>query len=129
MQRRRGIAAPQVNELLRIIVVEYPLDDSKENAIPKTFVVVNPEITSMSEETVKGIEGCLSVPNLVGEVDRSVEVTVNGLNRHGKKQKIHAKGWLARVFQHETDHLNGILFVDRASKLFEPDEVEGSDNV
>jgi len=124
-----GLAAPQVNVPLRLIVVEYPLNDSEEGAKPKTFVVVNPEIVKMSEETVKGIEGCLSVPNLFGEVERAIEVTVTGLNRQGKKQKIHATGWLARIFQHEIDHLNGILFVDRAEKLYQPEEVEDGDRV
>ncbi len=124
-----GLAAPQVNVPLRLIVVEYPLNDSEEGAKPKTFVVVNPEIVKMSEATVKGIEGCLSVPNLFGEVERAIEVTVTGLNRQGKKQKIHATGWLARIFQHEIDHLNGILFVDRAEKLYQPEEVEDGDRV
>ncbi len=124
-----GLAAPQVNVSLRLIVVEYPLDDSKEDAKPKTFVVANPEITYMSEETVKGIEGCLSVPNLLGEVERAIEITVVGQNRQGKKQKIKATGWLARIFQHEIDHLNGILFVDRAEKLYQPEEIEEGDRV
>lgn len=124
-----GLAAPQVNVSLRWIVVEYPLDDSKENAKPKILVVANPEITQISPETVKGIEGCLSVPNLFGEVERALEITVTGLNRQGKKQKIHAKGWLARIFQHEIDHLNGVLFVDRAEKLYQPEEVEEGSSV
>ena len=76
-----------------------------------------------------GVEGCLSVPNLVGEVERAQEVIVTGLNRKGKKQKIHAKGWLARIFQHEIDHLDGILFVDRAEQLFRPEEIENPENV
>ncbi|MDP3682905.1 MAG: peptide deformylase, partial [Ignavibacteria bacterium] len=67
------------------------------------------------------IEGCLSVPDLVGEVERHNSVIVNGLDRHGKKQKIYATGWLARIFQHEIDHLNGILFVDRAKKIWKPE--------
>ncbi len=124
-----GLAAPQVNVSLRLIVIEYPTDDAVEGAKPKTFVVANPEITSMSAETVKGVEGCLSVPNLFGEVERALEVTVVGLNRQGRKQKIHAKGWLARIFQHEIDHLNGILFVDRAEKLYQPEEVEEGESV
>lgn len=119
-----GLAAPQVNVSLRVIVVEYTLDESDENAPVKRYVFANPEITSMSEETVMGMEGCLSVPHLFGEVERAQEITVEGLNRHGRKQKVHVKGWMARIFQHEIDHLNGILFVDRAVKLYQPEEVE-----
>jgi peptide deformylase len=124
-----GLAAPQVNVSLRVIVVEYPEDDTQEDAEPKIFIVINPEIKSMSENMVLGMEGCLSVPNLVGEVERSEEIVVEGLNRRGKKQKIRAKGWLARIFQHEIDHVNGILFIDRAVKLYQPEEVEDSDRV
>jgi peptide deformylase len=119
-----GLAGPQVNVSQRVIVVEYSVDDSDENAPTKTYVFANPEITKRSEETVMGMEGCLSVPNLIGEVERAQEITVVGLNRHGRKQKLHAKGWLARIFQHEIDHLDGVLFVDRAEKLYQPDEIE-----
>jgi peptide deformylase len=124
-----GLAAPQVNVSQKLIVVEYPEDDSKEDAPPKLFVVANPEFTKMSEELVKGIEGCLSVPNLLGQVERSYEVKVIGLDRYGKKQAIKAKGWLARIFQHEVDHLNGILFVDRALELYQPEEVQATEKV
>lgn len=119
-----GLAAPQVNVSLRLIVVEYPEDDTKENTPPKLFVVANPEFSKMSDEKIFGIEGCLSVPNILGDVERSTEVTVVGLNRYGKKQTIKAQGWLARIFQHEVDHINGILFVDRAQKLYHPDEIQ-----
>jgi peptide deformylase len=124
-----GLAAPQVNISQQVIVVEYPEDDSVEDAPNKVFIVANPEIIKRSNATVWGVEGCLSVPNLVGEVERAEEVTVVGLNRLGKKQKIRAKGWLARIFQHEIDHLDGILFVDRAEKLYQPEEIESSENV
>jgi peptide deformylase len=124
-----GLAAPQVNISQRVIVVEYPEDDSMEDAPPKLFVVANPEFKEMSEELVKGIEGCLSVPNLLGQVARSYKVKVTGLDRRGKKQTIKAKGWLARIFQHEVDHLNGILFVDRALELYQPEEVQAAEKV
>jgi peptide deformylase len=120
-----GLAAPQVNISSQLIVVEYPLDDEVEDAKPELFVVINPEITKSTDETDIGIEGCLSVPDLVGEVERYISVIVNGLDQHGKKQRIYATGWLARIFQHEIDHLNGILFVDRAKKIWKP-EVEDS---
>ena len=119
-----GLAAPQVNVSLRLIVVEYPEDETMDNAPTKLFVIANPEFSDMSDEKIFGIEGCLSVPNILGDVERSTEVTVVGLNRHGKKQIIKARGWLARIFQHEVDHINGILFVDRAQKLYHPDEIQ-----
>ncbi|HUV16831.1 MAG TPA: peptide deformylase [Pelolinea sp.] len=119
-----GLAAPQVSQSLRVIVVEYPEDDTVENAKAKLFVLANPEFTFHSEETVKGIEGCLSVPNLLGEVDRSREIVVEGQDKRGKNIKIKASGWLARIIQHEVDHLNGVLFVDRAETLYQPEEIQ-----
>ena len=119
-----GLAAPQVNIPLRLIIVEYPEDDRVEDAKPTLFVVANPKLKNISEETEMGIEGCLSVPNLVGNVERSVKVTVEGVGRKGKKQTIHAEGWLARIFQHEIDHIHGTLFVDKATELYESKQME-----
>ena len=124
-----GLAGPQVNQPLRVIVVEYPEDDSVEEAEPKIFVLANPKFTYMSEDTVMGIEGCLSVPNLLGEVERSKDVIVEGLDRRGKKIQIKATNWLARIFQHEIDHINGILYVDRAETLYQPEEVTPDERV
>lgn len=124
-----GLAAPQVNQSLRLIVVEYPEDDSIEGPEPKLFVLANPDFRYMSEEKVRGIEGCLSIPNLLGEVERSSQVVVDGLDRHGKKIEIKASGWLARIFQHEIDHINGILFVDRADTLYTPEEIQADQPV
>jgi peptide deformylase len=115
-----GLAAPQVGVSDRLIVVEYPKDDEKEDAPKKLFVVVNPEIKEFSDETEMGVEGCLSVPGYQGEVERSLSVTVKGLTRRGQPMKIKAKGWLARIFQHEVDHLNGVVFTDRATKVWKP---------
>lgn len=117
-----GIAAPQVADSSQLIVVEYPENDQVEDSKPKLFVVANPEITFFSKEKEMGVEGCLSVPGLLGEVERSTQVVVRGLNRYGQKQRITAKGWLARIFQHEIDHINGILFIDRATKIWRPEE-------
>ena len=124
-----GLAAPQVNISQQLIVVEYPEDDSIPNVKPKVFVLANPELAHVSDERVKGIEGCLSVPNLFGEVERSQSVTVCGQNQHGKNVTIKANGWLARIFQHEIDHLNGILFVDRADTLYQPEDVPDGERV
>ncbi len=122
-----GLAAPQVNVSLQVVVVEFG-DEEDENVPPKLYAVVNPEIIKPSKEMVSGVEGCLSIPGLVGEVERSVAITVKGFNRHGKPLKIKAKGWLARIFQHEIDHLNGVLFTDRAVQVWQPqsDELDSS---
>jgi peptide deformylase len=128
-----GLAAPQVGLSERLIVVEYyerPEDEEKEDAPKKVWALLNPEIVKASTETVMGVEGCLSIPGLVGEVERHAAIQVKGLNRHGKPVKIKAEGWLARIFQHEIDHLNGILFPDRATRVWKPqDEVEPEQEV
>jgi peptide deformylase len=115
-----GLAAPQVGVSDRLIVVEYPEDDEQEDSPKKLYVVVNPEIKEISEETETGIEGCLSIPGLHGEVERALAVTVKGQTRRGQPIKIKAKDWLARIFQHEIDHLNGVVFTDRATKVWKP---------
>jgi peptide deformylase len=121
-----GLAAPQVGVSTRLIVVEYAVDEENDDAeAPKRlYIVANPEISRTSEETVLGNEGCLSVPNLVGEVERFTEITVRGQNRRGQPVKIKAQGWLARIFQHEVDHLDGVIFTDRATRVWQPKEEE-----
>ncbi len=139
-----GLAAPQVGVSERLIVIEYAEqpEDEEEGATaaqagsqvapprkevkPKLYVVANPEIVKTSTEMVTGVEGCLSIPGLVGEVDRYQAVQVRGQNRHGQPMKIKAEGWLARIFQHEIDHINGVVFPDRAIRVWkpEPEEVE-----
>jgi peptide deformylase len=130
-----GLAAPQVNISEQLIVVEYAEheDEGVENAEEteskppkpkKLYVMVNPEIVQASEEKVVGVEGCLSIPNIQGEVERNQAIQVKGLNRFGKPQKLKVDGWMARIFQHEIDHLNGVLFTDRAARVwkFQQDE-------
>ena len=128
-----GLAAPQIGLSERLIVVEYyerQEDEDKEQAPKKVWAVVNPEIVKASEEILLGVEGCLSIPNLVGEVERHAVVHIRGLNRHGKPMKLKAEGWLARIFQHEIDHLNGVLFTDRATRVWQPpQEVEPEQEV
>lgn len=114
-----GLAAPQIGESLRLVVVEYS-EDEDENVRPKKYVLVNPEIIKSSEEMVTDIEGCLSLPGLAGRVERHEAVTIKAKNRFGKPLKIEAEGWLARIFQHEIDHLDGVLYIDRAEEVFEP---------
>ncbi|HEY4694162.1 MAG TPA: peptide deformylase [Bellilinea sp.] len=121
-----GLAAPQVGLLDRLIVVEYDEDDEIEDSPKRLFVVVNPEIIKASEETEMGIEGCLSIPGLVGEVERSLAVVIKGQNRRGQPLKFKAEGWLARIFQHEIDHLDGVLYTDKAVKVWKPTPEEES---
>jgi len=116
-----GLAAPQVGISQRLIVVEYG-DEDDDEAPKKLYVVINPEIVKLSEETVEGVEACLSVPGLAGTVKRHESVVVKGLNRHGRPIRIKAGGWLARIFQHEIDHVDGVVFTDRAERVWELQE-------
>ena len=118
-----GLAAPQVDEPLRVIVVEFG-DEENEEVPPKLYTMVNPEIVRLTEETVVGTEGCLSIPGFVGDVERLIQISVKGQNRHGRPMRVKASGWLARIFQHEIDHLNGVLFTDRALRIWKPAEGE-----
>jgi peptide deformylase len=102
-----GLAAPQVGQLLRIIVV-------KPEPNQETFILINPEIKKISRKKDVMEEGCLSLPNIVVPVERAIKITVQAFNLNGKKIKIKAKGLLARAIQHEVDHLEGILIVDKA---------------
>ncbi len=118
-----GLAAPQVAISQRLAVIEYGElpEDAPEDAPPpdpKLYVILNPEIVTRSEELVNGTEGCLSLPGYVGSVMRHEAITVKAFNRHGRPVKIKAQGWLARIFQHEIDHLDGVLFIDKASKVW-----------
>jgi peptide deformylase len=121
-----GLAAPQVNIPLQLAVIEYAEDEDEEEdedappAKKKLYVIINPEITKVSEEKVMGIEGCLSIPGLVGEVERHEAIQVKALNRHGQPYKIKADGWMARIFQHEIDHLHGVMFTDKATSVWKP---------
>jgi peptide deformylase len=121
-----GLAAPQVSVSSRLVVLEYGEEDEDGNEVSrkKLYVMVNPEIFPASEETEIAIEACLSIPGLVGEVERFTNIVVKGLNRFGKPVKINAEGWLARIFQHEIDHLDGIVYPDRALRVWKPKEGE-----
>jgi peptide deformylase len=122
-----GLAAPQVDIGQRLIVVEFaepPEDPEDEPNDPELFKLVNPEIIHVSQETVLGNEGCLSLPGYYGEVERSLKATVRAFTPQGEPTQIQAEGWLARILQHEIDHLNGVLFIDRANRIWELDEEE-----
>ncbi len=123
-----GLAAPQIAVEQRVIVVEYvePVEDGQAPARPaRLYALVNPEIVRRSPETVVGNEACLSVPGYFGEVERARAVSVQALDRKGKPVRIKAEGWLARIFQHEIDHLDGILYTDRATHMWRVEEAEG----
>ena len=120
-----GLAAPQVGASQRVIVVEYreeSQDGDSPPKPPKLFAVVNPEIARHSTETVVANEACLSVPGYYGDVERFETVTIKGLNRHGRPFRLKAEGWLARIFQHEIDHLDGVLYIDRAANVWKVEE-------
>lgn len=111
-----GLAAPQVGELKRIIVV-YPIRErSLEEKAKKTpQVFINPKIIKKSRETIIDEEGCLSFPGLFLKIKRARETEIEALDLQGEKIKIKTEGRPARVFQHEIDHLDGILFINRIS--------------
>jgi peptide deformylase len=114
-----GLAAPQVNVLQRVVVIQF-WDEEDETVEPKLYMVVNPEIIRPSREKVIGTEGCLSVPTLIGDVERHESIVIRGQNRRGQPIRIKAKDWLARIFQHEIDHLEGVIFTDLATQVWEP---------
>ncbi len=116
-----GLAAPQIGVLEQVVVIEYGDEEDKE-APPKLYTIVNPEIKRMSNEKLMGVEGCLSVPGVVGDVERSTAIVVKGQNRNGQNVKYKLDGWIARIFQHEIDHLTGVLFTDLAESLWQPEE-------
>jgi len=120
-----GLAAPQIGISIRLIVVEYG-NDEDEDAPKKLYVMANPEIVTASPELISGTEGCLSVPGLIGDVERHQQIVLKGMNRLGKPVKIKAEGWLARIFQHEIDHLDGVLFPDRATRVWKPSPEEAN---
>ena len=106
-----GLAAPQVGIPRRVIVVDVNEPDVKP------FALLNPRIVESSDRTDKAEEGCLSIPGVGGVVERPSTVVVEGLDREGKPVRIEAEALLARCLQHEIDHLDGILFIDRLSPL------------
>ena len=105
-----GLAAPQIGMGKRVVVVS--IDEKNFNKL----ALINPEILHLSEETVVMEEGCLSVPGVNADVRRPAEAVVRGTTRSGRLVEIEAKGLLARVLQHEIDHLNGVLFIDKLTE-------------
>jgi peptide deformylase len=124
-----GLAAPQIGVLERVIVIQLP-EDEEDPQSSKLFALCNPQIVRADGEE-EGDEGCLCLPGYAGEVKRATSVTVKAQDRRGRKVRIKAEGFLARVFQHEVDHLDGILYIDRVEspdkmrRIVPLEEVEG----
>lgn len=102
-----GLAAPQIGVSKRVIVVDVG---------EGLYEVINPEVLDRRGEMLD-LEGCLSIPEVVGDVKRAAEIRVRGLDREGREIEVEAGGYLARAFQHEIDHLDGILFIDKAENM------------
>ena len=111
-----GLAAPQVHEGLRLFVAllaDDPRGANPDDDDQEPTVIINPEITIVDPDVVEDWEGCLSVPDIRGRVPRAREIVLRGLDRRGSAIEIEAADYPARVIQHETDHLDGVLFFDR----------------
>ena len=106
-----GLAAPQVHESVRIFVAA--LDSAEEGEEAEPVVLINPEISVIGNDTVDDWEGCLSIPDIRGRVPRAREIRVRAYDRKGDRIELRASEFPARVIQHETDHLDGVLFFDR----------------
>ena len=126
-----GLAGPQVGVMRRIIVVHLPAEYVNESDPEVSLTLINPEIVKGHGREV-GQEGCLSIPGWVGDVPRMTNITVKGIDLDNRHVRLKAEGMLARVLQHEIDHLDGILFVDRVedrATLFEVVEVDDEELV
>ncbi|MDJ0846672.1 peptide deformylase [Crocosphaera sp.] len=109
-----GIAAPQLSQSYRLFVVcSHPNPRYPDAPLMKPTIMINPRLLSHSQEIVKGWEGCLSVPGVRGLVPRYRTIKVEYLDRYGNLHQQELANFVARIFQHELDHLNGILFIDR----------------
>lgn len=122
-----GLAATQVGADRRVIAINIDEENNPDNFF-MPLVLVNPDILSMSDEKIEMDEACLSVPGKVGTVLRPIDVIVAAKNVDGSDLHIDATGWMARVLQHEIDHLNGILFIDRISDKSKLREYEAEKN-
>ena len=117
-----GLAAPQVHEGVRLFVAGFAPrrdedeEDDEDGGVP-LMALINPEITVVGRETQDDWEGCLSIPEIRGRVTRAQEISVKAYDRKGRRVQMGARGFTARVIQHETDHLDGVLFLDRMESL------------
>jgi peptide deformylase len=121
-----GLAAPQVHESIRLFVAGFAPqrhqddeddDDEAEDTRVPLMTIINPEVAIVGRDSVEDWEGCLSIPDVRGRVPRAREIRVKALDRDGRRIELTARGFTARVIQHETDHLDGVLFLDRMASL------------
>lgn len=112
-----GLAAPQVGVDLRVAVIEYPDDEDDPENTMRVYELINPEIIRSKGSEV-GQEGCLSIPGLVADVERATYILLRAHDRNGREFRLKAYDWLARVFQHEIDHLQGVLMTDKSTQLY-----------
>jgi peptide deformylase len=108
-----GVAAPQVHVGLRLAVIEVPADDERAEAAVPLMVLINPVVAPLDDAAEVGWEGCLSIPDLRGQVPRFSRVRLDALDREAKPYTVDAEGFFARVIQHECDHLDGGVYIDR----------------
>lgn len=118
-----GLAAPQIGILKRVIVVDNREEDNDEGENPMRFYMINPEIIEKDGEEVS-MEGCLSVPGKQGTVKRAKHIRVRYNDLEGQEKLMEAVDFLARIIQHETDHLDGILYTDKAIEMYEAESEE-----
>jgi len=118
-----GLAAPQVGISQRITVVEYPGDEDDPENTMQRYELINPKILK-SKGVDSANEGCLSIPGLSAEVARATQITVRAQDRNGNEFRVKAYDWLARIFQHEIDHLDGTTMLDQADQVFKVRENE-----
>jgi peptide deformylase len=116
-----GLAAPQVHEEARLFVAQvigdHDEEEGEEPKKPEVLALINPEITPASRQIVEDWEGCLSIPDLRGLVPRHRDIKVRAYDRTGRRIELEVSGFMARVIQHETDHLDGVLFLDRMKSM------------
>ena len=112
-----GLAAPQIGLSQRIAVIEYPEDEERPEETKRIYELINPEIIKAKGSEIAQ-EGCLSMPGLAADVDRATQLIVRAQDRHGNEVRYKVYDWLARILQHEIDHLLGVLMTDRATEVY-----------
>lgn len=118
-----GLAAPQIGIDARVFVAQEPSKDGR-GYWGKFYAIFNPKIESISKKLISDHEGCLSVPGYYGTVERADKITISGFDKNNRPIKIKASGYLARIFQHEIDHLDGILYIDKSKDVKKIEELK-----
>jgi peptide deformylase len=121
-----GLSANQIGYPFRMFVFQMP-DKNGRGYVGKFYALFNPVVTEISERKAAAQEGCLSVPGLYGDVERFERLVLEAFDKNQRPVKLKAEGFMARIIQHEMDHLNGILFIDKATNLQTLDEIQAQD--